>query len=394
MSASERVRVAILGSTGSIGRSALEVIDRHAGRFEVVALAANRRVEELAEQVRRFRPAQAVLCDAEALPPDDPPTRWSSGRAALLDLASDPEVDVVLNALVGAAGLEPTLRALEAGHRLALANKESLVAGGRLVIDAAERGGGEILPIDSEHSAILQCCEGHLGSSVHRVVLTASGGPFRGRNPEALWHVRPEEALQHPTWDMGAKITIDSATLANKALEVIEAHYLYGLDYDAIDAVIHPQSVIHSFVEFVDGSVLAQLGFPTMELPILYALSYPERLDDGVLRTYDPVGASPLTFEDIPHAAFPLFGLGTEAGRRGGGAPAVYNAGNEIAVQAFLEGRVRFPEMADVVSEAMERVGRGEIRDTRDVFEADGAARLAAAAAVRRLGGATTGATS
>jgi 1-deoxy-D-xylulose-5-phosphate reductoisomerase len=311
------VRIAILGSTGSIGRSALEVIDRHADRFEVVALAANRRVDELADQVRRHRPARAVLCHADSTPPDDSGTRWLSGRSALLDLAADPDVDVVLNALVGAAGLEPTLRALETGHRLALANKESLVAGGRLVIEAAERGGGEIVPIDSEHSAILQCLEGHSGSSVHRVVLTASGGPFRGRNREALLHVRPEEALRHPTWDMGAKITIDSATLANKALEVIEAHYLYGLGYDAIDAVIHPQSVIHSFVEFVDGSVLAQLGFPTMELPILYALSYPERVSDDALRTYDPVGASPLTFEEIDEAAFPLFGSGR---RRGGGA--------------------------------------------------------------------------
>jgi 1-deoxy-D-xylulose-5-phosphate reductoisomerase len=390
VSGNRRVRIAILGSTGSIGRSALEVIDRHADRFEVVALAANRRVDELADQVRRHRPARAVLCHADSTPPDDSGTRWLSGRSALLDLAADPDVDVVLNALVGAAGLEPTLRALETGHRLALANKESLVAGGRLVIEAAERGGGEIVPIDSEHSAILQCLEGHSGSSVHRVVLTASGGPFRGRNREALLHVRPEEALRHPTWDMGAKITIDSATLANKALEVIEAHYLYGLGYDAIDAVIHPQSVIHSFVEFVDGSVLAQLGFPTMELPILYALSYPERLSDDALRTYDPVGASPLTFEEIDEAAFPLFGLGTEAGRRGGIAPAVYNAGNEIAVQAFLEGKVRFPEMVDVVSEAMESMGQGEIRDVRDVFEVDGAARRAAAAAAGRLGGATT----
>ncbi len=388
------IRVAILGSTGSIGRSALEVIARHSDRFRVVSLAANRSAAELASQVRRFRPARAVLCDSDVAPESvGGDTIWAVGRSALLDLASDPEVDVVLNALVGAAGLEPTLRALEAGHRLALANKESLVAGGALVTRAAARGGAEIVPIDSEHSAILQCCEGYPGSSVHRVVLTASGGPFRGRNPEALWHVRPEEALRHPTWDMGAKITIDSATLANKALEVIEAHFLYGLDYDSIDAVIHPQSVIHSFVEFVDGSVLAQLGFPTMELPILYALSYPERVDDAVLRTYDPVSASPLTFEEIDHAAFPLFGLGMEAGRSGGGAPAVYNAGNEIAVQAFLEGRVRFPEMADVVRDAMNQVGVSEIRDTEDVTEADVAARSAAAAAVRRLGGAKTGAT-
>jgi 1-deoxy-D-xylulose-5-phosphate reductoisomerase len=373
------IRVAILGSTGSIGRSALEVVARHADRFQVVALVANKSVDELAAQVRRFRPARAVLChDGAVLPRGDGPTAWAWGRAALLDVAEAPDVDVVVNALVGAVGLEPTLRALRAGHRLALANKESLVAGGQLVMEAATRGGGEVVPIDSEHSAILQCREGYPASSVQRVVLTASGGPFRGRSQDALWHARPEDALRHPTWDMGAKITIDSATLANKALEVIEAHYLYGLGYDQIDAVIHPQSVIHSLVEFVDGSVLAQLGFPTMELPILYALSYPERVADPVLRTFDPVRASPLTFEPIDHAAFPLFQLGAEAGRRGGWAPVVYNAGNEVAVQAFLEGRIRFPEMADVVSEALAKVGSGEVRSVEDVLSADREARRVA----------------
>jgi 1-deoxy-D-xylulose-5-phosphate reductoisomerase len=380
------IRVAVLGSTGSIGRSALEVIARHPDRFEIVALAANRRAEELTAQVRRFQPARAVLChDAAELPAGSGGTIWASGRSALLDVAEDPEVDVVLNALVGAVGLEPTLRALRAGHRLALANKESLVAGGRLVMDAAAAGGGEVVPIDSEHSAILQCREGYPASSIQRVVLTASGGPFRGRSREDLWRVAPEEALRHPTWDMGAKITIDSATLANKALEVIEAHYLYALDYDAIDAVIHPQSVIHSFVEFVDGSVLAQLGFPTMELPILYALSYPERVDDPVLRTYDPVRSSPLTFEEIDHAAFPLFGLGAEAGRRGGCAPVVYNASNEVAVGEFLEGRIRFPEMADVVSEALASVVAGEVTSVEDVLSADREARRVAAEAAGRL---------
>ena len=388
------IRVAILGSTGSIGRSALEVIARHPDRFEIVALAANRRAEELRAQVRRFEPARAVLCrDDVALPETSGPTVWASGRSALLDVAEDPEVDVVLNALVGATGLEPTLRALRSGHRLALANKESLVAGGQLVMEAAAQGGGEVVPIDSEHSAILQCREGYPASSIQRVVLTASGGPFRGKSRDELWRVAPEEALRHPTWDMGAKITIDSATLANKALEVIEAHYLYGLGYDAIDAVIHPQSVIHSFVEFVDGSVLAQLGFPTMELPILYALSYPERVDDPVLRTYDPVRASPLTFEEIDHASFPLFGLGAEAGRRGGCAPVVYNAANEIAVQSFLEGRIRFPEMADVVSEALAKVGPGEIGDVEDVLSADREGREAAVEATRKLA-ARVGATS
>jgi 1-deoxy-D-xylulose-5-phosphate reductoisomerase len=398
------IRVAILGSTGSIGRSALEVIARHPDRFEVVTLVANRSANELQEQVARFRPRTAVLCDQAAPLPEAVSraagggrggrsgTRWLSGWGALLDAARDPDVDVVLNALVGAAGLEPTLAALEAGHRLALANKESLVAGGELVTRAAARGGGEIVPVDSEHNAILQCCQGHPSSAVQRVVLTASGGPFRGQSLEELWHVRPEEALRHPTWDMGAKVTIDSATLANKALEVIEAHYLYGLDYARIQAVIHPQSVIHSFVEFVDGSVLAQLGFPTMELPILYALSYPERVDDVALRTYDPVGSSPLTFEEIDHEAFPLFALGGEAGRRGGGAPAAYNAGNEIAVQAFLAGRIRFPEMVEVVNEAMARVGSSEVRDVSDVLEVDAQARAAAAQAAERIAGTRTGA--
>lgn len=389
------IRVAVLGSTGSIGRSALEVIGRHPDRFEVAALVANRSAAQLEAQVGTFRPARAVLCDDTAVPPADANgTRWESGWSAVLDVAADPDIDVVVNALVGSAGLEPTLCALEAGHRLALANKESLVAGGRLVMDAARAGGGEIVPIDSEHSAILQCCHGHPSSEVQRVVLTASGGPFRGRNSGDLWHVRPEEALRHPTWDMGEKISIDSATLANKALEVIEAHHLYGLGYHDIDAVIHAQSVIHSFVEFVDGSVLAQLGFPTMELPILYALSFPERVDDVALRTFDPVAASPLTFEEIDHAAFPLFGLGVEAGRRGGCAPAGYNAGNEIAVQAFLEGRVRFPEMVDVVHEAMEEVGSTVVRDVKDVFTADSAARDVANETVRKLGEARTGAAS
>jgi len=389
------IRVAVLGSTGSIGRSALEVVSRHPERFEVVALAANRRARELEAQVARFAPARAVLCDEGAgLPGGQAGTVWASGRQALLDIASDPGVDVVVNALVGAAGLEPTLAVLGAGHRLALANKESLVAGGQLVVDAAEQGGGEIVPIDSEHSAILQCLRGHPTSDVQRVVLTASGGPFRGRKADELWRVGPEEALRHPTWDMGAKITIDSATLANKALEVIEAHHLYGLGYDAIDAVVHPQSIIHSFVEFVDGSVLAQMGFPTMELPILYALSYPERVEDSALRTYDPVTASPLTFEEIDHGAFPLFALGGEAGRRGGSAPAAYNAGNEIAVQAFLEKSIRFPEMADVVHEALEQIGSDPVRDLEDVLAVDREARAVASGTVRRLSEARTGAAS
>ncbi len=373
------IRIAILGSTGSIGRSALEVVSRHPDRFQVVALVANTRADALAEQVRAVRPDVAVLCDpAVALPEVDGATRWHSGMAAALDVCGRDDVDVVLNALVGAAGLRPTVRALEAGHRVALANKESLVAGGPVVMAAVRAGEGAIVPVDSEHSAILQCIDGAAPSAVQRVVLTASGGPFRGMTWDELADVGPRDALRHPTWDMGAKITIDSATLANKALEVIEAHFLYGLSYDRIDAVVHPQSVIHSFVEFVDGSVLAQLGFPTMELPILYALTWPERVCDDKLRTFDPLQSSPLTFEGIDRTAFPMYELGVEAGRRSGSAPAVYNAANEVAVEAFLEGRIRFHDISRIVESTMDAVGATPLGGLDDVIAADRAARRVA----------------
>ena len=373
------IRIAILGSTGSIGRSALEVIHRHPDQFKVASLVAETSADALAAQVASFNPRLAVLADEKIpLPDGDGMTTWASGSGAVLEAATDPETDVVLNALVGAAGLEPTLAALEAGHRLALANKESLVAGGHLVLSAAERGSGEIVPIDSEHSAILQCLQGYGPSDVQRLVLTASGGPFRGREQETLWDVGPEDALKHPTWSMGAKITVDSATLANKALEIIEAHFLYGIAYERLDAIVHPQSVIHSLVEFVDGSVLAQLGFPTMELPILYALTYPNRIEDVTLQTYDPIRSSPLTFEPIDDAAFPLFEIGVLAGRASGCAPAVYNAANEIAVQAFLESTIRFPEMADLVSETIDRIGNSAVTGIKDVLEVDRSARSVA----------------
>ena len=384
------LRIAVLGSTGSIGRSTLEVIRRHPERFEVVGLAAHRSVDELIEQVARVRPRRAVVADGAALERGRqlPPAAWDGGPDALLALAADPEVDVVVNALVGAAGLEPTLAALQAGKRLALANKESLVSGGPLVLEAARRGGGQLIPIDSEHSAILQCLAGSDRGAVARVVLTASGRPFRGWNPTALEGVRPSDALRHPTWEMGAKITIDSATLANKALEVIEAHYLYGLPYAAIDVVVHPQSVVHSFVEFVDGSVLAQMGFPTMELPILYALSHPARVDDERLRTFDPIRSSPLTFEPVDRDLFPLFGVGRAAGERGGTAPAVFNAANEVAVDAFLHERIAFPGIRAVVESALEQVPVRAVNRVADVLEADRAARAAACAEVERGAGA------
>ncbi len=381
------IRVAILGSTGSIGRSTLQVISRHPDRFRVVALAANRALGSLVEQVRRYNPVVAVLAEETELRgrQDLPPARWLAGRDALAEITQSPDVDVVVNALVGSAGLEPTIQTLLAGKRLALANKESLVTGGDLVVAAEAAGGGELIPVDSEHSAIMQCLEGSEISSVLRLVLTASGGPFRGWTVEELQEVRPVQALNHPTWSMGAKISVDSATLANKALELIEAHFLYGIDYDSMGVVIHPQSIVHSFVEFVDGSVLAQLGFPTMELPILYALSYPERLADISLQTFDPVKASPLVFEEVDRETFALFGLGERAGKDGGTSPAVFNAANETAVEAFLRERIRFPEMGDVVSGALDRMGSRPVESLEQILEVDREARALAGEIVHLL---------
>jgi len=382
-----RLRVAILGSTGSIGESALRVIERHADRFTVTVLTANRSVELLEAQASRHRPAHVVVCDElafEACRTNG--SEWVGGRQALLDVVIREDVDVVVNALVGFAGLEPSILALKAGKRLALANKESLVTGGDLVLDAVHRGGGTLVPVDSEHSAILQCLHGHPHSEVEAIILTASGGPFRGWDEERLATVGPSDALRHPTWEMGAGITIASATLANKALEVIEAHVLYGVHYDSISAVVHPQSVIHSMVEFVDGSVVAQLGFPTMELPILYALTWPDRLPDAELRTFDPVKSSPLTFESVDHQAFPIFGLGVQAGRTGGTAPTVFNAANEVAIGAFLDTGLSFQGMADVVADTLAGVSTGPVGGLEDLMDVDREAREFARNLIRHPG--------
>lgn len=376
--------VAILGATGSIGRSALAVLDQHPDRFRAVALTAHRNGAALAALAARYRPSLAVVVDGDVPSGADAGTAWRTGRQALLEAATHPDADIVLNALVGAAGLEPTLAALAAGKRVALANKESLVCGGPLVLEAARRGGGELVPVDSEHSAILQCLQGARPQDVRRLVITASGGPFRGFSAQTLASVTPADALRHPTWDMGAKITIDSATLANKALEVVEAHFLFGLGYDSIEAVVHPQSIIHSMVEMVDGSVLAQMGFPTMELPVLYALAYPERLP-YTCRRFDPVAAGALTFEPVRQGDFPAFALGVEAGRAGGTAPAVYNAANEVAVQHFLAGRLSFPGIAQTIAETLERCPTAPARSLGDVLEADARARRCAEDFVERL---------
>ena len=364
-------RVAILGSTGSIGTTALRVLGRQRERFSVAALTAFSNAALLREQASQFRPAFVGLvsngnCDHE---------EWQSGTECLVAAATRDDVDIVLNAVVGAAGLDATVAALEHGKRVALANKETLVMGGHLVDAALRHGGGELVPVDSEHSAILQCITGRPGLEVRRVILTASGGPFRNWRPEEIERATLADALQHPTWRMGRKITVDSATLANKALEVIEAHYLFGLAFDQIDVVVHPQSVIHSFVEFVDGSVLAQLGVPSMELPVLYALTHPERVPDTGIPPFDPVELSPLTFERVRVNDFPALSLGLEAGRAGGAAPAIFNASNEAAVSLFLEGRIRFADISLAISSALEALGshRGESRG--DILAADAAAR-------------------
>ncbi|MDF3052759.1 MAG: 1-deoxy-D-xylulose 5-phosphate reductoisomerase [Geminicoccaceae bacterium] len=346
MSGSDSRRgIAVLGSTGSIGRSTLDVLRRQAEHFRLVALTGGRNRNEFLAQVAAWQPSYAGLAGLT----DE--RRWPSGPDVLVEAATHPDVDIVVNAVVGSAGLDATLAALRAGKRVALANKETLVMAGDLVAEAACAGGGEIVPIDSEHSAVLQCVTGR-NNGVARLILTASGGPFREWPTERVESATVEEALQHPTWRMGSKITVDCATLANKALELIEAHHLFRLSYDALEVVVHPQSIVHAFVEFHDGSVLAQMGFPSMELPILYALTHPERLPDAGVRRFDPIAAGPLTFEPVRAGAFPALALGTAAGRAGGTAPAVFNAANEVAVAAFLEGAIPF----GMISETIERV--------------------------------------
>jgi 1-deoxy-D-xylulose-5-phosphate reductoisomerase len=376
--------VALLGSTGSIGRSALSVLQRHADEFRVVALAAHRNAGELARQVAQYRPALAVVVDEVAAASNGPlPAGTKIGREALLEAAAHPDADIVINAVVGAAGLEATLAALRAGKRLALANKESLVVGGPLVRAALAAGGGQLIPVDSEHSAILQCLAGADERTLRRMILTASGGPFREWPIDRLDSVTPAQALQHPTWAMGARITIDSATLVNKALEVIEAHFLFDIPFADIDVVVHPQSIIHSMVEFIDGSILAQLGFPTMELPILYALTHPHRRTDSGTRVFDPVTAGPLTFEPVDAQRFRAFGMGVAAGEAGGTAPAVFNAANEVAVAAFLEGALSFTGIADAIEQTLAAHSPVAVDSLETVIAADGWARDAAATAMR-----------
>ena len=343
-------RISILGSTGSIGQNALKVINHLGDGFEVKYLTAARSSEVLIEQVRKFQPEAVAVVDSiaanevkEALSGSG--VKVLSGREGLLELASRDDVDVVLNGLVGSAGMEPTIRALEAGVVVALSNKESLVMAGELIENIKKETGAEIYPVDSEHSAIWQCLMGEDKSSIRRIILTGSGGPFRTRPLEEFLDITLEEALNHPNWKMGNKITIDSATMMNKGLEVIEAHWLFGVGREQIDIVIHPQSIIHSMVEFSDGSIKAQLGLPDMKLPIQYALTYPERVEaDWVDAKFSDI--SYLTFEEPDLVKFPCIRLAYEALQRGGSAPAALNVANDNSVAAFLAGEISFTEIA------------------------------------------------
>jgi 1-deoxy-D-xylulose-5-phosphate reductoisomerase len=380
-------RVTILGATGSIGVSTLDVLARHPEQYSVYALSAHGRVDELAAQCRQFRPARAVVGSPEAAARlasmiADLPTEVSYGEQALCDISASPDTDTVMAAIVGAAGLAPTLAAARAGKKVLLANKEALVMSGQLFMDAVREHKATLLPIDSEHNAIFQSLPAHYArqpaaAGVAKILLTASGGPFLKRDVETLEQVTPEEACKHPNWSMGRKISVDSATMMNKGLEVIEAHWLFGAPADLIEVVIHPQSVIHSMVSYVDGSVLAQLGNPDMRTPIAHALAYPERIASGVAQL-DLTSMAALEFHAPDFHRFPCLALAFDALRAGGTAPALLNAANEVAVQAFLDRRIGFRDIDRVVRRVMDEEAHGAASSIDAVLAQDAQARRAA----------------
>ena len=373
-------KVLILGSTGSIGTQALDIVARDPD-LELVGLSAERSADALIEQARRFGVGRIALADADA--GARAAEQWTDGEVlvgaeGLVRLVLECGADLVVNALVGSAGLGPTVATLGEGIDLALANKESLVVGGELVMALAEGTGAQILPVDSEHSALHQLLAGERAGSVDRLVLTASGGPFRGRTRAELADVSIRDALAHPTWDMGGKITIDSATLMNKGLEVIEAHHLFGVGYDRIDVVVHPQSIVHSMITLCDGAALAHLGHPDMRVPISYALHHPDRVDVP-MRALDLAEVGALTFEPVDHEAFPALGLARAAAVAGGTAPCVLNAANEIAVHAFLRGDLSYLGIAEVIERTLEQLPAAPVRAFESLYEADREARAVAA---------------
>lgn len=386
-------RVAILGATGSIGSSALDVIARHPDRFHVAALAAHRKVDELVALCVQFKPALAVIADDALLPSlkdklasAGSSTRAASGASGLSEAATG-NSDIVIAAIVGAAGLTSTLASARAGKRLLLANKESVVMAGPLLLQALREGGGELIPIDSEHNAIFQCLpRAHRdldAIGVRRIILTASGGPFRGRTRDQLVSITPDEACAHPKWSMGRKISVDSATLMNKGLEVIEAHWLFGAPADRIDVVVHPQSIVHSLVEYIDGSTLAQLGNPDMRTALAYALAWPERADAGV-SALDLSKLSQLNFEEPDRKTFRCLDLAYEALRTGGTAPAILNAANEIAVGAFLEGALPFLAIPELIEGTLAAMAAEPVTDLESLIYADLTARQLAQRMMRR----------
>jgi 1-deoxy-D-xylulose-5-phosphate reductoisomerase len=362
-------RIAVLGSTGSIGRQTLDVVRWHPDEFQVVALVASRSSSEFELQLAEFQPRISCLTSVDGIDP-------------LLEIATDPDVDLLVVATSGTVGFKPTITALASGKPVALAKKETLIMAGHLVTEASSLSGAPLLPIDSEHSAIWQCLQGEqpYAERVHRLLLTASGGAFRDRAADSLADVTPEEALKHPTWSMGPKITIDSATLMNKGLEVIEAHELFGIDFDRIDVVVHPQSIVHSMVEFVDGATIAQLSMPDMRLPIALALAAPERFPEA-FGAIDWRTLGTLSFEVPDLGTFRCLALAYEAGRTGGTAPAVLSAANEVAVEAFLADRIGWLDIAAVVEETL-HAGTGNADDIADVLDADRRARERAVAIV------------
>lgn len=373
--------ITILGATGSIGLSTLDVIARHPHRFKVFALTANQSVEKLLQQCQQFQPRYAVMADeasahqlAKRLRESDCATEVLAGEQALADVAAHAETDYVMAAIVGAAGLVPSLAAAKAGKRVMLANKEALVMSGKLFMDTIAQSGAELLPIDSEHNAVFQCLPADKCNGVEKVLLTASGGPFRTWAEERLNAVTPEQAVAHPNWSMGQKISVDSATLMNKGLEVIEACWLFNVPASQVEVIVHPQSTIHSMVAYNDGSVLAQLGNPDMRTPIAYALGWPQRLPSGV-KPLDLLSIARLDFEQPDMKRFPCLGLAYEAHERGGYATVALNAANEIAVQAFLERRIGFQAIPQLVAEVMRAAKSGTAYDLNDILIQDGESR-------------------
>lgn len=375
-------QIAILGSTGSIGTQALQVIEEHSDRYEAYVLTANNRVEELIEQARKFKPEAVVIANEakynqlkEALA--DLPIKVYAGEEALCQIVTDENIDMVLTAMVGYAGLKPTMNAIRAKKAIALANKETLVVAGELINELAQQFGTPILPVDSEHSAVFQCLAGEIGNPIDKVILTASGGPFRTYMLEQLATVTKAQALKHPNWDMGAKITIDSASMMNKGFEVIEAKWLFGVRPDQIEVVVHPQSIIHSMVQFEDSSIKAQLGLPDMRLPIQYAFSYPDRLHASFPRL-DFKTCTQLTFEQPDTKRFRNLALAYEALDKGGNMPCIINAANEVVVSAFLNDRISFLGMSDVIEKCMQQVSFIEKPTYEDYVATDKLTRIMA----------------